>query len=237
MICGRSQKFFTQGLKSVTKTKNFSRKVFFLENFIWKHRMQLWKPHRSLVDGKLKNFSSESEGDGRPQLFQKLFFSLKNCPMYNRMQCWQPYEFFWQKVENYFLNVQNCLKKSKLFPEKNFASKCSSRDREIGWRSGNLAEFFLTKSWNVFAQGLYMFRKLNCFQKEIFFASNCSFGRVESSFDNPNGIFLAEAKKNVHSISEIARRAYCFFLEKTYIFLQRAPMETQNAALKTPPEN
>ena len=184
--------------------------MFFLENFIWKHRMQLWKPRKSLVDGKLKKISSKSEIDGRPQLFQKLFF-LKNGPKYNRMQCWQPKEFFWQTVENYFLNVQNCLKKSKLFPEKNFASKCSSRDREIGWRSGNLAEFFLTKSWSFFAQYTKMFQKLNCFQKEIFFASNVPLEELNPVSTVPTDFSWQKPKKMFTQYPELLEELIVFF--------------------------
>ena len=142
--------------------------MFFLEKFIWKHRMQLWKPRRSLLDGKLKKFSSKSEGDKKTTIFSKFFF-LKMALCIIECSVDSATSFFWQKVENYFLIVQNCLKKWKFLLEKYFASKCSSRVREIGWRSGNLAEFFLIKSWICFCSMYKYVSKTELFSKRDFF--------------------------------------------------------------------
>ena len=108
------------------------------------------------------------------------------------------------------------MKKSKLFPEKNFASKCSSRDREIGWRSGNLAEFFLTKSWSFFAQYTNMFQKLNCFQKEIFFASNVPLEELNPVSTVPTDFSWQKPKKMFTQYPELLEELIVFFRENIY---------------------
>ena len=63
------------------------------------------------------------------------------------------------------------------------------------WSFDNHAENFLTKKWSLVVQGTSLFRKLNNFQKRVFFASNWTFGHVEASFDRSNEIFMAEGQK------------------------------------------
>ena len=154
----------------------------------------------------------------------KKVFRLKLIQWTRKMLFWQPYEDFQAENQNFF--NQSSKKIGTIiwfFQKKFFFLNIFQQKHRV--ELGRPRRKIFDKSWCFFVQCTSLFRKLNNFQKEFFFASDWTFGHVGASFDRSKIIFFGRGPKIVYTISENVETAYKFF-QKEMFFLRNVVMET-----------
>ena len=143
IFIGRKLKFFWSISEFVFWTYKVRKNVFF-ENFLWKHKMQLWRTPKKLLDKKLTLFSSKSNSDKKTIFLSKNFLSLHWSHRHVDCGFDSLIEVFLVKCQKFLTQSPKRWKNLDSFSEKCFSSKCFWWNIESSF--GNPAEFVLEQT-------------------------------------------------------------------------------------------
>ena len=182
-------KIFNSKSQNVNKILLFSKWLIFLNLFLWTRRVRLWEPSKKLADKKPEKISSKFECDMQTMSLSNKISPFKLVLWTRKLLFWQPYEVFPAETLKFFNQGSEKGLKNILFFRKRFFSHYVPTETKGG---------AVTTSPKNFRQKaeVFSFKVRLCFEnwtvfKKSFFASNCSFGHVESGSDSSNDVFKA----------------------------------------------
>ena len=152
------------------KLKILFSKLFFCEKVLWKQKMQLWRPRKTLVSRRLKIFWTKSDCHKKTKFLSKNFFSTL-VPQTRNLRFWQPQRCFLGVRPKDSHSKSEKKKKLYCFSEKCFSSKCFFWNTETVLAT--LQKLFRNKL-NFFARYTNKFCNLYFLQKEFFLLQNVS---------------------------------------------------------------